>query len=76
MTGPITVPCLSCGARMEMDDVQLQAAWMTQPEGFYCGDCSAQLAAAPSSADWIDTAWERGGRLSCRGARIGSKRTS
>jgi hypothetical protein len=43
-----------------MDDVQVQAALMTQPEGFYCGDCTARLAAAPSFAAWVDAEWEDG----------------
>jgi hypothetical protein len=42
-----------------MDAAQVQAAWMTQPEGLYCGACSARLAAAPSFAAWLDTEWER-----------------
>jgi hypothetical protein len=58
-------PCLSCGVPLPpMDGVQVQAALMTMPEGCYCGDYSARLAAAPSYGDWLDAEWERrqGGR--------------
>jgi hypothetical protein len=55
------LPCLSCHAPMQMDDAELQAALLTMPEGCYCAECSARLAAAPSFAAWLDSEREREG---------------
>jgi hypothetical protein len=52
-----TYPCLNCGAGIEMDDVQIQAAVMTMPEGCYCSECSDRLRAAPSFEAWADSEW-------------------
>jgi hypothetical protein len=44
---------------MPMDAEQMQAAWLTQPEGFYCDGCTARLLAAPSFDDWQRSEQER-----------------
>jgi hypothetical protein len=54
-----TLPCLSCGTDMELDEVQVQAALMTMPEGCYCGECSDRLRAAPSFEAWATDEWAR-----------------
>ena len=52
--------CLSCHAALPpMDDIELKAALATMPEGCYCDQCSARLAAAPSFAAWLDSEWQR-----------------
>jgi hypothetical protein len=42
-----------------MDRIEAQAAIATMPEGCYCDECSARLAAAPSFEEFLHSEWER-----------------
>lgn len=57
---PDDFTCLNCARPLPpMDSIQISVALATMPEGFFCDECSARLAAARSFGAWLESEYER-----------------